>query len=340
MLPEQAPAHWISDGEKYALVGLELKMDETLPLQQLTPDLYVFGDTAFQVPAHWQEWLGTIRTEEVQACNLFLLAKMPSARPEVLDVENQQLQRSVWQFYMGLILASLFSPAHKPVMLTGSRRGGEVDVRQHGDLDVPIPGLICRYPTVTADDVRRAAKLAEAIGAIGGAALSGGHWRFNRTLALYREARTTSDNLERLHQYCRCIEGLIVPDIARTKNQFKSRTELFIGPRHHDLIGEAFDVRSAVEHLHEDRYLDPFNRETRLEIVRKEAVVEYVARTAIERILLTETLWPHFANTAAAKAFWALPSDERRSLWGEPVDPMRALAEFNPRFINNAELGA
>jgi hypothetical protein len=41
-----------------------------------------------------------------------------------------------------------------------------------------------------------------------------------------------------LHQYCRCIEGLILPDPGNTKKQFRSRTELFIGPKHHVLMGE------------------------------------------------------------------------------------------------------
>jgi hypothetical protein len=42
---------------------------------------------------------------------------------------------------------------------------------------------------------------------------------------------------------------------------------LFIGPRHHDLIGDIYDIRSAVEHLHENKYLGEFNREVRLDLL-------------------------------------------------------------------------
>jgi hypothetical protein len=35
-----------------------------------------------------------------------------------------------------------------------------------------------------------------------------------------------------------------LPDPGKTKQKFKSRTELFIGPRHHDMMGEIYDVRS------------------------------------------------------------------------------------------------
>lgn len=93
-------------------------------------------------------------------------------------------------------------------------------------------------------EIERAARLAGSLNSLNSAPLSGGHWRLFRTLALYVEARTISDNLERLHQYCRCIEGLILPRAGDTKRQFKSRTELFIGPRHHKLMDAMYEARN------------------------------------------------------------------------------------------------
>lgn len=128
------------------------------------------------------------------------------------------------------------------------------------------------------------------------APLNGGHWRFFRTLSLHTEARTIADILDRLHQYCRCIEGLILPKPGKTERQFKSRTELFIGSLHHDMIGEICDVRSAVEHPHENRYLESFDRQIRLDLLKKEAITEHIARSAIARIvgvgLTSQTLHP------------------------------------------------
>ena len=83
---------WIKVGEKYALVGLNVKIDEQLPLERITPNLWVLADTTFDVPPHWQEWLGSIRAREVENCNLFLLSKLASHTADVLDAENQQLQ--------------------------------------------------------------------------------------------------------------------------------------------------------------------------------------------------------------------------------------------------------
>jgi hypothetical protein len=93
-----------------------------------------------------------------------------------------------------------------PVMLTGSRRHGEIGIHSQKDFDPPIPCLFRPYPPILAKDIRLAAELAGKIDALGTAPLKGGHWRLFRTPDLYREARTIADILERIHQYCRCIE--------------------------------------------------------------------------------------------------------------------------------------
>ena len=132
MTRTQATA-WIEDGEKYGLVGLTVKFEGSLPPGKITTNLSVLADTKFNVPTNWREWLGSIRAGEVEDCNLFLFSKLASSTPGVLDAENQKLQQRAWGFYVGLLLASTFAPAHRPVLLTGSRRDGEIDLRQQQD---------------------------------------------------------------------------------------------------------------------------------------------------------------------------------------------------------------
>jgi hypothetical protein len=331
---------WIAEGEKYAFVGLSVNVEQNVPQGLIAPRLWVVNGPQFQVPSHWKEWLGTIRAEEVEGANLFLLSKIKSERPDVFDGENKSLQHLVSLFYVGLLLATPFSTAHKPVVLTGSRRNGEVDVRQQGAFEIPIPCKFRPYPALTTEDIKTGARIADKIRRIEEATtLPGGHWRLFRVLHLYQETRTARDILERLHQYSRCIDGLILPIAGETKRQFKSRTELFIGPRHHDLMGEIYDVRSAVEHLHENRYLEGFDREMRLDLLKKEAIVEFIARTSISRIIENPALWSHFANTASLGAFWSLPDTEKKKIWGDFIDPFAALADFDPNYIHDGVLG-
>ena len=228
----------------------------------------------------------------------------------------------------------MFSTSHKPVMLTGARRDGVIGVRQQSDLEIPVPGAFRPCPPVVADDILLAAQFGQKLDAMLPKTVPGGLWRFFRTLHIYVKPRAIDEPLDRIHQYCRCIEGQVLPAIGKTKQQFKSRTELFIGPGHHDLMGALYDIRSHVEHLHENRYLEPFDRDVRLDLVKKEAIVEYIARMALARIISQDALWPHFGNTAALEKFWALSPDERRKNWGvtnlsRPTE--RVVAFYNQR---------
>jgi hypothetical protein len=332
-------ASWIEDGEKYAVIALAVKLDDPVPLQQMTPHHWAFADERFDMPPHWREWLGTIRTQEVEGSNLFLLGKTRSQAPEIDDAESAEVKRHAGHFYAGLLLTSPFAPAHRPVMLVGYRHNGEINVRSQDDYEPTIPSTVRHYPPVRLAELQLAAKLAEQIAALEIAPLNGGHWRLFRVFHLYLEARAIRDNMDRLHQYCRCIDGLIVSKQGEAKKQFKSRTELFIGPRNHTLMGDTYDVRSDVEHLHENKHLEVFDRSARLELVKKLEMMEYIVRSALARILLDSKLWPHFANTTALQAFWALGESERCKLWGNIINPTDALADFDPRYISDGDLG-
>ena len=50
------------------------------------------------------------------------------------------------------------------------------------------------------------------------------------------------------------------------------------------MTGEIYDERSAVEHLHENRYLEGLIV-IRLDLLKKEAVTDHIARTVLARII-------------------------------------------------------
>jgi hypothetical protein len=331
---------WVVDGEKYALVGLEVELEWELRSEQIAPNLWALSGPEFRVPAHWREWIGSIRVNQVERCNLFLLSKLASAKPEILDSENKQLKERVHKCYLGLLLASRLAPRHRPVILTESRRDGDIGVRQHQDLECPVPRIFGPYPAVGHNTVKRAAHLGENLGLLAKTPPPGTAWRLFRVLDIFFRARTMRDPLDRLHQYCRCIEGLILPEAGETKRQFKSRTELFIGPTHHELMGQIYDIRSAVEHVHENQFLQVFDRALRLDIARKEAIAEDITRTAIARIIENPQLSSHFANDVALAKFWNRAEPERRLTWGNPIDPLEDVAGFDPSRISDEVLGA
>lgn len=332
---------WLADREKYALVGLEVKIEEEFPFSEVVSGLWAWTDQILDVSAHWREWLGSIRADQIKNCNLALLSKMPSEVPEVLDGENQLLQRRAWGFYQGLLLSSTFTPSHPPILLTGSRHDGEIGVRQESTIDIPTLNSFRHYPPVLPAEIVRAASIARSIEGLITAPPARGAWRIFRALSVYIAARAEGQLLDRLHQYCRCIDGLILSEPGSGLKQFKSRTELFIGPQHHDLMGSLYAIRSDAEHLHEHRYLEKFDRAARLDLMQKEAIAEHIARNCLAHIIESPALGPYFGSTATLAPFWKLDPAERQRLWGAPpVNLADALIGYDPNHITNESLGA
>jgi hypothetical protein len=336
-----SPPTWINDGGKYALIGLAVQIEQPIPLRQIAPGLWAWTTNgALPIPGHWREWLRTIRAGEIEGSNLILLCKMQSSAPHILDAENQQLERQIRAFYLGLLLSSPFTPAHNPILLTGAMRDGVLDVRQESSFDAPSQNLFRHYRSILLAEIERAASLAVSYQTLMANPPPGGAWRIFRSLSVYCDARSLHDLLDRLHQYCRCIDGLIFSDPGNGKRQFKSRAELFIGPREHAITEQLYAIRSDVEHLHEHKYLENYDRNVRLDLVQKEAIAEYIARNALAHIIETPSLWPHLGNTATLGAFWQLPPSDRQAIWGPPtIRVADALVGYDPQDLTDSALG-
>jgi hypothetical protein len=82
------------------VIALSVKLDDPV-LQEMTPNHWAFADARFDMPMHWREWLGTIRTEEVEQSNLFLFSKMLSQVPEIVDAETAELSGTRGTFMPG-----------------------------------------------------------------------------------------------------------------------------------------------------------------------------------------------------------------------------------------------
>ena len=109
--------------------------------------------------------------------------------------------------YTGLLLSAMFSPAHDPVMLTGAREDDAIGVRQQTDLDRPEPQVFRPYPPLVAGDIQLAAQIAQQLDAMRPDTEPAQLLRLLRTMHIYLKTRTTVELLDRIHQYCRCIDG-------------------------------------------------------------------------------------------------------------------------------------
>lgn len=324
-------------GEKYALIAMHTSVSSTsYGIMQMNDELWVVVNCPpITFPEHWQQWIGSVRVDNMRNTNLTLLTKLPSPNPTTLNQENEDLKRKVERYYYGLLLTGRIVSHSPPLLLTGAHDGQEVSVRQQSDLK-QLPQFVGMPPDlVTPAHIEAAAALGKGLGEM---EARGGFRRFFRVLGIYAGARSMTDALDQIHQFCRCIEGLILPKVGQTAKHFKSRTELFIGPGHHDLTGSLYKVRSAVEHLNIHLYVRR-SRVQRIDLLRYAAIVEGIARHCIAHIVSQPTLWPHFENETALASFWNLPPTERASLWGEPIDPHSSVVDFVPDYISDEQLG-
>jgi len=137
MISASPEPSWIEEGEKFAIVGLNVQVDARLGQVDLPGGLTVLRNVAFELPDHWRDWLGALRSEEVEECTLFLVAKMPAKNLNVVDADDQLLQDRVAHWYGGLMLVTKFFQLNDPFLASGNRDREDVDVRHFQVLQPP-----------------------------------------------------------------------------------------------------------------------------------------------------------------------------------------------------------
>lgn len=331
---------WLAMNEKFAILGMDCAASLVEPVMELDGGFLALSRETFQLPIHWRGWLGEIHTEAVEACGLYLVAKQSSLAPTILDKENRDLRKRIGNIFTGLQLERRLHLSRAPFVASGGRDPYTgLAVKDFALFDRTGAGIINDLTPVSPHSLIDAAATASRF-AMMTSDRTNSHWRLMRCLAIFQGACRSNDILDRIHQFTRCIEGLIAASKGQTKRQFKSRTELFVGPKHHDLMGEVYDLRSDIEHLHEDRHLEAYDRGARIRLAELEAIIEWVARSCLKKIIVDPSVTPHFANEAALHAFWAFDPDARCNIWGAPVDPVMPLKGFSFDHVSDEELGA
>lgn len=327
--------------DKYGLIALaNIRLEETVPSEiELAPNLWITRSLPIALDSHWREWVGSIEAERLEKAALFLVAKGASRTPELLDNENKAYQNQAYYLYWGLLLTGFFQLYdYAPLQLTGAKQASGLDIRSISRMDKPefIPGT----PITTLDlrRLRNSAFVADAISQLIGRKK---HPRLWKVIHGFSAGITSHLAEDRLHQFVRCIEGLIYPDIGKTERQFKSRSEVFVGPRDHELMGKLYELRSAVEHLHDPlTYIDgSASQEKVIALFRKSFEAEAIARYCLARFLRSPGLWPYFEDDSTLEEFWQLEKSEREKLWGAPLDISRISKEFRADFIRSEHIG-
>lgn len=318
---------------KYGLVALEgVVVAKSVPSQlELEPNLFILRQSPFPLGDHWREWVGSLFAERLEQADLFLVSRSSTLSAAILDDENRKLVKQAHYFHVALLIVKSFGCSSKPIKLTGSNEIGSVGVRQITELECPrrVHGSSFDGIEITEEDLRLAANISVAIGKI---YQEKSFIRLKRVLRSFMVGVTESYPDLRLHQFVRCIEGFVLPDIGKTERQMKSRTEVFIGPRFHDLIGKIYDVRSDVEHLHDPlgSVVGNLKKEKIVELLKLSFAVEGIARHLLLHLLKNPGLWPHFADDDALRSFWG---GDSKIIWGSIFELSAHMNQFDDTYI-------
>jgi hypothetical protein len=318
--PEESMDFAFQPNSKFALLAVENVYTETNGThRRLADGTWILPSVPLSDLGVWRAWIGSIAAERLAGANLVLLREETDARPDIVDAVHHKLDDDLTRLFYLLQLADVLEYDNAESLL-GSSVNGQQRVRTMSNLRRFLPSKgYSRQPATVA-------RFEEAIALRTGARgleVSGSADRIVRGMNVLFDGLAQNTGQERLHEFVRSLEALIIPDQGKTKKQFVHRCQTFTaGSEVETVLAEAFDMRSDTEHLHDwQRSLEKYKPVDRENIAcLRTRQMERLATTAYAAIFKTPTVRQHFASEASQSAFWQLSEAERQVIWGKPID--------------------
>ncbi|MGA2184370.1 MAG: hypothetical protein ABSH47_15210 [Bryobacteraceae bacterium] len=323
MTESQSIDHQFQDKSKFALLTVNNVYTELPPTKfQLSDGTWVMPGVPVPDLGIWKEWIGSIRMERLGRANLALFVEEPSDNPEIAgDAQHQRLDKDLHIFFCMLHLRTGIEYTEGADLLCGSSENG-----------IPVIRLMSQMPTFYQSKGWRPAPITKAwledglVLRAGVMAMEADNNKFRRAIlglnTLFNGLKEAGQ--DRLHQFVRSLEALVLPDIGKTEKQFVHRCQTFAraGNDTRTLLLEAFHMRSDTEHLQPwEGAVQDYPADQREDVYwQRTRQIEHLACDAYSRLLRDHALREHFRTDASIAGFWKLPDDRRRMLWGTPLD--------------------
>jgi hypothetical protein len=316
----------LNEGEKFALLAIKSVRSriDSKGATVLTNGTRVFTGLrpVFDAQPNWREWLGSLRVDRLRAANVVLIHSEPSSNPKILDDRHLLLKKHLTKVFNILRLA-LVIEYHGADMLLGSFLCGEAQIRRVSEVPGFRPTRGSSPGSVTIDSLEEAVARVGRLDAM--ESRLPGFARFIRGLNTLMDGLRHESGQDRIHDFVRSLEALVLPETGKTRRQFISRCQTFAksGAVAVQALGEAFDMRSDAEHLNEwDRSLLPYPENDRENVaLQRTRQMERLACFAYCKVLDDADLSRHFETDDGLRAFWTSIDDAtRRSSVGGQLD--------------------
>lgn len=279
----------------------------------------------FDLDEHWQHWLGDVRRECVDEANLVLVCTSPTEHCGIVDSEDEVLCQRAFNFLLAFFVSGQFQ-MDDLFFCGGSRTRDRLEMRNTSHPNRYYPFGNSKLSPVDESTVILASQVLEGIESLESTTFSQPTAPLYRLrLGLVSLASAFRDRYmpERLHLATRAVEAVIKPRAGRTRRDFKQRCRVFAsGSNLGTVLGEIYDMRSAVEHLH---FQMPFTVAQATDPVRVQAErsfqTECIARMVYQRLLTDQVLRNSlFTSEAVLDAFWDEDEQTRIARFGYQID--------------------
>lgn len=312
------------DDSKFALVALKNAYVE-LPSspsfkQRLSNGTVVMTRMPVEIDTGWRELIGSLRHDSLTKANFVLMYSEESDNPEILDRQHLEVEKKV-EYLFHLLQLSGRCEYQKANLVVGSLSNGKSDVRRMSEIsqfyktrgDKPLP--------ISIDRLESAVKSYDGLKLVEADAKT--FKRLKRGLKALMEGLQKYNGEDRIHEFVRSLEALILPDIGKTKKQFVYRCQTF-AKRTKKLpliLEEAFEMRSMATHLNDwEKALHPYSPSSRENTALLRTLqMERLACFCYSRLLDDQELRSHFINENELEKFWKLQDHQRSKIWGNQL---------------------
>jgi hypothetical protein len=313
--------HKFEDRGKFALLTFSAHIDLPAMPFRLSDGAWVMPGIPVTDLGIWKEWIGTIRMEQLQRANLVLFVQEASDNPDIVNDAHQRLANRLHQLFCLMHLRSGIE-YESADLLCGSLEHGGPEIRQIRKIPTFYKTKGYRRAAVTKDWLEDA--ILHRDGMMTMETYKGEFRRTMRGLNALLNGLQQQHGQDRLHQFVRALEALILPAKGNTTHDFLHRCQTFARACSdtRTLLLEAYSMRSDTEHMHHwDEAMQDYPADQRDDVCcQRTRQIEHLTCDAYSRLLHGAALRDHFRTDDTTRAFWQMRDDQRRTLWGTPLD--------------------
>ncbi|MEW6248797.1 MAG: hypothetical protein AB1555_19105 [Nitrospirota bacterium] len=291
---------------KFVAIAFDGATSDLSEVLAVAEGIFFCPNAPFEIDPQWRQWIGTLRAGEIEKANLVLLASSPSANPQVLDNENQDLERTVLKLWYSVLILGV--PAYRGSnVVSGGKVGEEVQIRQVSRLPTFYYDAESMPLRFRSESAREAGWIFGVINRVYDDPKS--VLQLRRGLKSFQRALAEELDYDRLHGFVRSLDAIVMTEKSKGRRNFIKRCKLFVRTDSNTeaTLGLMYDLRSRVEHQADwDDLFPGANESERLcqanQITRQ---AEVLARTVYHVILRDESLFSLFGRSEVIRALWA-----------------------------------